>query len=195
MKPIYIIFEGPEKTGKTKQSKLLRSYLLKIGMIPHILSYSDIILDTVTNTRFKTEVVYNELFKIFNLINKSSYDNCMILNGSHIGESVYSPLYKNYDGDYVFNIEENYSKMGFWDRVFLFVFLDKPENLIDRTKFLDDESFKKERKRLLKELSLFKRANIFSKIENKKLIYPNRLTDEEIHKQIIDFIEMKKEVF
>ena len=50
--------------------------------------------------------MYDDMFKMM-MNNKEDGVN-MIFNRSHLGESVYSPLYRNYSGDYIFDIEKKY---------------------------------------------------------------------------------------
>jgi len=126
------IFEGLDRTGKGTQIQNLKRYLEEKGQLCHVVHYSNIKGDSI---EIRSKQYYQEMF---GLIKFATYNNInLILDRAHGGETVYSPIYRNYSGDYVFEIES-----GFGNRVLqnirLFVFIDKPENLINRE---DGESF------------------------------------------------------
>ena len=52
--------------------------------------------------------MYDDMFKL--MINSKDKDINLIFNRSHLGETVYSPLYRGYSGDYIFDIEKKYTK-------------------------------------------------------------------------------------
>ena len=55
-----------------------------------------------------SQKLYDDMFKL--MIASKDKDINIIFNRSHLGESVYSPLYREYSGDYVFDIEKRYVK-------------------------------------------------------------------------------------
>lgn len=176
-----VIFEGPDNTGKDTQQKLLiKNYrnnyfqVLKYSSLPFAKDDWEEHLDYSTR-------LYNRMFA---LLASSSTD--FILNRSHLGESVYSPLYRNYTGDYVFKLEENWLNLIDENEIFLIVFTNTGEELINRD---DGLSFYTNIDEAETENEYFIRAFQKSKIKNKILIEVGTKSREEISKEIINFIE------
>jgi len=161
-----IIFEGPDNVGKTTQINLLRNYFAnknKTFILHHSSNYK------VPPEKHK-ELAKKEYLTIFNL------NEDIICDRLHGGEYVYGPIYRNYNGDFVFDLESE---------GYLIVLIDEPKNLIKRD---DGKSFSidLEKKRL--EIQRFK--EFYEKSNLKKiLININGKSIEEVHQIIIDFLD------
>jgi thymidylate kinase len=112
----------------------------------------------------------------------------LIFDRSHIGEYVYGPLYRNYSGDYIFDIEKLYVNKPFFKDIFLFIFVDSPENLIKRE---DGLSFSTEMEMKIKEIQLFKEYHSKSNIMHKYLINVDKLSIDDVHKLIKDILNLE----
>jgi thymidylate kinase len=172
-----IIFEGPDRTGKDTQIQLLQSHFVKVDHMFHVLHYSG--FKGVTNKKaFQfSKAYYQSMFEMLNHLD--CYYN-LILNRSHLGEYVYGQMYRGYSGNYVFNIEKDF--MDMMADMYLFVFFDKPENLIKRD---DDNSFTTDIAKKTEEIERFQEAFKKSHIKNKYLIEIEGQSPEDIHEFIV----------
>jgi len=166
-----IIFEGPDNVGKTTQIELLRNYFAKKGK-PFIITKSSN-YKNVTPEEHK-KLCIKEYKTIFNL--GKTID--IIADRLHGGEYVYGPIYRGYDGNYVFNFENHKS--------FLIVLIDNPENLIKRD---DGLSFSTDYNKKKLEIEKFKEFYEKSFIENKILINIEGRSINEVFEIIKNFIE------
>ena len=179
MKNKIIIFEGLDRCGKNTQIKLLLPILSNLPtQVLHYCGFKG--LSKEENIKYN-QSLYNDLF----LLIKQSKNRNLIFNRSHIGEYVYSPLYRNYSGDYIYNIEKKYIDEKFWQNIYLITFVDKTENLINRE---DGKSFSIDKKQKLKKIKLFKEATNKSFIKNKIIININNKSIETVHKNIKKFL-------
>jgi len=174
-----IIFEGPDNCGKSTQIKRLLKHL--IDRPTYVIHYSGIPGITPEEALKANHILYNDMFY---LISEAYLQNRnLIFDRSHIGEYVYGPMYRHYNADYIFDIEEMYSHTEYFSKIKLFVFVDEPENLIKRE---DGQSFSIELENKQKEISLFKEAFAKSFISDKWLININNKSIDEISNAITD---------
>jgi len=166
-----IIFEGPDNVGKTTQIELLRNYFAQKGKSFIITKSSN--YKNVSPEKHK-QLCIKEYKTIFNL--GKTID--IIADRLHGGEYVYGPIYRGYDGNYVFNFENHKS--------FLIVLIDNPENLIKRD---DGLSFSTEYDKKKLEIEKFKEFYEKSFIENKILINIENKNIKEVFELIKNFIE------
>jgi len=166
-----IIFEGPDNVGKTKQAELLRNYFAKKGK-PFIITKSSN-YKNVTPEEHK-KLCIKEYKTIFNL--GKTID--IIADRLHGGEYVYGPIYRGYDGNYIFNFENH--------KAFLIVLIDNPENLIKRD---DGLSFSTDYDKKKLEIEKFKEFYKKSFIENKILINIEGKNINEVFEIIKNFIK------
>lgn len=183
-KPIFVILEGSDNTGKDTQQKLLQTHFK--DDIFHCFHYSGLNFDTKEEHIVYSTRMYDDMFKLMcECLVFSGLGRNFIFNRSHLGEAVYSPLYRDYDGDYVFDIEREYvDRLN--DNLYLIVLTDDPETVIKRD---DGMSFYKDIQGVTKEIEYFKRAFIKSLIKNKTLININNKSPREVNSEIIDFIQ------
>lgn len=172
-----IIFEGLDNTGKGTQIKNIRKAFKDKGFI---ISHSNFIKG-FSNTEYKqmAEKEYSNMFKILNT------DVDIICDRLHGGEMVYGQIYRNYNGDYVLDLELDYY-LDEIDDLFLFVFIDNPQNLISRD---DGLSFSTNLDDKKEEIALFERFYSRSIIKNKKLININNKSINKVKEEILSFIK------
>lgn len=114
----------------------------------------------------------------------------IIFNRSHLGETIYSPLYRGYSGDYVFDIENNYVN-DLRENLYLITFINDPDIILSRD---DGKSFYKDAEGVKAEVNGFQRAHRLSKIKNKLLINVGNMTPEEISNIIIIFLNQPQKI-
>lgn len=175
-----VIFEGCDLSGKDTQIKeLLPKFIDKPTQVFH---YSAIKGLTKQESKKYSKLLYLDTFRIM----KQSYNKRhILLNRFHIGEFVYSPLYRKYKGDYIFALEKRFTKYEFWDSIYLITFIDTPENLISRE---DGQSFSIDLKMKQKEIDLFKEATEKSLIKHKIVINISGKTIGEVHQEVCKFL-------
>jgi hypothetical protein len=118
----------------------------------------------------KIAIYDNDLFKYqktsfeygFKLLSEK-HNIPIIFNRFHLGECVYSPLYRGYSGNYVFDMEQDYSIYKI-DNIKLILLTTSDFS------FLKDDGKSFNFKRKTEEQELFKFAFNRSKIKNKKII-------------------------
>lgn len=173
-----IILEGLDNTGKTTQINNIREEFNSSFFLTFHLSN--------IKTKKWTKESYKGYFKnlyveYFELIESDEYD--LLFDRFHLGEFVYSPIYRNYSGDYVFQLEEIIENKN---NVYLIVLIDEVKNLLKRE---DGKSHSIKIEDKQKEIDLFIEAFNKSKIKNKLLININGKTEQEVFKEIKDFVK------
>jgi thymidylate kinase len=163
---IYII-EGPDNVGKGTQIRNIKKYLEEKDRLVHVMHYSNI---KGQNIEKRSQIYYEQMFQLCQFSLLQNFD--LILDRAHLGEYVYSPIYRNYSGKYVFDIEKKFDL----DKIILFVFTARSEDLISRE---DGLSFSIELDKKQHELDFFKKAFELSNIKHKHLI---DITNKDIDK-------------
>lgn len=175
----FIIIEGPDRVGKDTQSKLLQLKLIKERLPIHMFHYSGVKGIPKEKIKEYSELMYTDMFKIMKEAYKA--ERSLIFNRSHIGEYIYSPMYRDYDGSYIFDIEKKFIDEEFWIHIFLIVLVDEPQNLIDRD---DGDSFSISLDKKKEEIDRFTGAIRKSKIKFKKLINIKGMSIDDVHREI-----------
>ena len=174
-----IIVCGADALGKSTQIALIEKEFEKLAAAVHIIHYSNIKLDTNDAIKVASQIRYREMFKLMSVVPDN---NVLIFDRAHLGETVYSPIYRNYNGDFVFDFEKDYVKREHPETK-LIVFTDTPEAVIERDKKRGDGlSFSLDIDKKKQELEAFERAYEMSSL-NKKLIHLNGRSPEEIWEQ------------
>jgi hypothetical protein len=132
--------------------------------------------------------MYDDMFKM--MLNNNEDNINMIFNRSHLGESVYSPLYRGYSGDYIFDIEKKYAEK-LRSKLYLITLTNDPHTILKRD---DGKSFYGNEEEVKAEIDGFNRAHRLSKIKNKLLINIGTMSAEEVSHIIIDFLMHKNSV-
>ena len=95
-----IIIEGPDRVGKDSLIRNLNNRFYKENLVN--IHYSAIHpYDKKMSIRELSENINRTMFNLLN----TNFN--FILNRAHLGEMVYAPKYRNYPGDYVFELEKN----------------------------------------------------------------------------------------
>ena len=180
MEPIYIILEGPDRCGKDTQQNLIVKNISH--RVFHKLHYSALpFQDKEKHIMYSTKL-YDEMFK--NMSALSTYNINAIFNRSYLSESVYAPLYRNYNGDYVFDIEKRYvNKLR--QELYLITLTNDPHTILKRD---DGKSFYGNEEEVKAEVDGFNRAHRLSKIKNKLLLNIGTMSANEVSNIIIDFL-------
>lgn len=196
-----IILEGPDNTGKDTQQKLIIKNLYKQeGLVFQTHHFSNCPFTTKKDHIAYSKQMYTDMFRIIN-------EYCIkgisaIFNRSHLGEAVYSPLYRNYDGDYVFRIEKKFKDSYFkkwndpeapsmsygekiFDQIYLIVFVGDKNVIFSRD---DKLSFYKDAEGVQKERELFERAFEKSIIPHKCIIDVTGKDIDEVNRIVMKFL-------
>jgi len=176
------MFSGPDRTGKTTQIKNLKKYLEEKGELAHVLHYSNI---KGNNIRERSEEYYKQMFKLIKCATNNQIN--LIFDRCHDGEAVYGPIYRDYSGDFVYEIESAFGNK-ILQNIILFVFIDNPERLIGRE---DGESFTVELEKKKNEINKFIEFHDQSKIKNKKLINIVEYSPEQVFEEMKNYLEGK----
>jgi len=131
--------------------------------------------------------MYNQMF---NIMKEAPKNVNYIFNRSHLGETVYSPLYRGYSGDYVFDIEKHYVNT-LRENLYLITLTNDAHIIMDRD---DGKSFYTNEEEVKAEIDGFNRAYRLSKIKNKLMINIGTMSAEDISKIIIDFLNHKNTI-
>lgn len=176
-----IIIEGPDNVGKSTLINNIKKTFNTSTF--HTLHYSNVRQPTIEEHIEYSSLLYKEMFSICDFITKNQNSNT-ICDRSHIGEMVYSPLYRNYSGDYVLYIEKEQSNL---DDYILIVLIDDPNNLIKRDDGLSHsvDPYKKQQ-----EIDLFKDAYNKSLIKNKLLVDVSKYDEKQLAKFTTELIKL-----
>ncbi len=179
-----VIFEGPDRVGKSTQINLLLKHLWQnFCLTPQVIHFGHIGGLSDIETKTYSYHLYNEMFSSWRF-NKFPY----IYDRSHIGEAVYGPLYRGYSADYIYELENEYRQN--LSNVFLITLVNSPSELLLREDGLSLKKDGEDPNKLKKiEIDRFKKATSLSLIPNKKIIDCKGKTPEQVHEEIIKFIQ------
>lgn len=160
------IFEGMDNCLKDTLIQLFRftlppqTQILKYNSPPH----------GISNVEMWQKAHFEDMFELIKTSLNNSSRN-LILNRAHLGEYVYSPIYRGYEGDWIFDLEKSFlASSGIYQAdIKLFVFYDSDNSKLctreDGKSFngSDFENMNKERGRFLKafEKSLITHKKLF----------------------------------
>lgn len=177
----FIIIEGTDNTGKDTQQNLI---IEKVNnLVFQKLHYSSLPFKGDKEKHISySQKLYDDMFKLMVLSKENDIN--LIFNRSHLGETVYSPLYREYSGDYVFDIEKNYVHL-LRKELYLITLTNDPHTILKRD---DGKSFYGNEEEVKAEVDGFNRAHRLSKIKNKLLLNIGTMSAEEVSNIIIDFL-------
>ena len=182
MKSKFIIKEGPDRVGKdTQQDLIVKNMPTKVF---HKIHYTSVPFKGEQGTTYSARM-YTDMFEMMLSLKNKNIN--IIFNRSHLGESIYAPLYREYNGDYVFEIENKYVN-SLRENLYLITLVNNTKTLVNRD---DGNSFYESEEGLKAEVDGFNRAHIKSKIKNKLKINVGTMTAEEISFIITDFLQSK----
>ena len=182
----YIIIEGTDNVGKDTQQDLIIKKLS--DTVFHKLHYSSLPFKDAEGFDDKkmhatySKKMYDDMFKV--MMNCKDKDINFIFNRSHLGETIYSPLYRGYSGDYVLDIEKKYTK-ALREELYLITLVNDPHTILKRD---DGKSFYGNEEEVMAEVDGFKRAHRLSTIKNKLLVNVGTMNADEVSNIIIDFL-------
>ena len=189
----FIILEGPDRVGKDTQQDLIIKNMSEY--VFHKLHYSSLPFkdDIEKHTTYSKEL-YESMFLLMmksKLVFKNGdSDINLIFNRSHLGETVYSPLYRGYSGDYVFDIEKKYTK-ALREDLYLITLVNDPHTILKRD---DGKSFYGNEEEVKAEVDGFKRAHRKSTIKNKLLVNVGTMSAIEVSNILIEFLQHENTV-
>lgn len=175
----YIILEGPDNCGKSTQASLIIKNLDHLTF--HKLHYSSLPFDS-DQSRYYSSIMYRQMFAMMEKL-KFTKTN-LIFDRSHLGESVYSDLYRGYSGDYVFDIENGYVN-SLKNHLYLITLINNHNIIADRD---DGKSTYSNTDDIETEVRSFMESHKKSNINNKLLVDVGNMDENEVNKMIVDFI-------
>lgn len=175
-----LLIEGCDNVGKGTQIEYIKKYVEEKYNCPvHYMHYSNI--KGAKNIRAVSEELYKQMFEIVS----KDYGNCLIIcDRSHLGEAVYSPIYRGYDGDYIFDLEK---EADLKTNVGLLVFTETAENLIKRD---DGLSFSIDIDKKNDEIARFKAAYDKSILIKKFIELKGRGKEEIFEQEVKPFVDV-----
>jgi thymidylate kinase len=185
----FIIIEGTDNVGKDTQQDLI---IAKVSdLVFHKIHYTSLpFADTSIKNQYAnySKKMYNDMFKL--MMNCKDDDINIIFNRSHLGETIYSPLYRGYSGDYIFDIEKKYTK-ALRENLYLITLVNDPHTILSRD---DGNSFYGNEEEVKAEVDGFTRAHRLSSIKNKILINIGTMSAEEVSNILIDFLNQENTI-
>ncbi len=177
----FIIIEGTDNVGKDTQQNLIIEKMNEY--VFHKFHYSSLPFkdDKEMHANYSKKM-YDDMFKV--MMNCKDKDINFIFNRSHLGETIYSPLYRGYSGDYVFDIEKKYTN-ALREDLYLITLTNDPHTILKRD---DGKSFYGNEEEVKAEVDGFKRAHRLSTIKNKLHIDVGTMSAIEVSNIIIDFL-------
>ena len=174
-----LLIEGCDNVGKGTQIEYIKKYEEEKYNCPvHYMHYSNI--KGAKDVRAVSEELYRQMFKIVG----ADYGNCLIIcDRSHLGEAVYSPIYRGYNGDYIFDLEK---EADLKTKVGLLVFTETAENLIKRD---DGLSFSIDVDKKNDEIARFKAAYDKSILTKKFIELKGRGKEEIFEQEVKPFVD------
>ena len=179
----FIIIEGVDNVGKDTQQNLIIKNLQELTF--QTLHYSTLPFKNPEAYKEYSTKMYDDMFRMMLALDNSHIS--LIFNRSHLGEAVYSPMYRNYSGDYVFDIEKPYVN-SLKDKLYLITLVGDPQILKMRD---DGLSHSSELSNIENEVRLFTKAHKMSNIKNKLLINIGSMNAIDVNNHIMDFLEEK----
>lgn len=177
----FIIIEGVDRVGKDTQIQLIIERLN--SLVFHKVHYSSLPFKNDNEKHITySRKMYDDMFKLMTSSKENNIN--IIFNRSHLGESVYSPLYRGYSGDYVFDIEQNYVN-DLRENLYLITIVNDPHIVWNRD---DGKSLSKNEEEIKAEIDGFQRAHRLSKIKNKLFLNVGTMSAYDISSIIIDFL-------
>jgi thymidylate kinase len=189
----FIILEGLDNVGKDTQQDLIIKNMS--SHVFHKLHYSSLpFKDDKDKHATYSKKLYETMFQLMmksKLANKpGDLDINLIFNRSHLGEAVYSPLYRGYSGDYVFDIEKKFTKVLRED-LYLITLVNDPHTILKRD---DGKSFYGNEEEVKAEIDGFTRAHRKSTIKNKLFVNVGTMSAIEVSNILVDFLSHENTV-
>lgn len=151
----------------------------------HTLHYSNVKQPSKEDVMKYSAKLYKEMFDLMFFVSARESAG-VICDRSHLGEMVYGPIYREYTGEYVLDIEQTFKNIHpIWDNLVLVTMYDEPENLIARD---DGLSFSTDLSKKTTEINNFKAAHEKSLIKHKLLLNIKDHNAEQAIQAVLAFI-------
>jgi hypothetical protein len=118
-------------------------------------------MDDKSKIKDYSKQYYENMFSSFTKVQGS-----FIMDRGHISEAVFSNMYRDYDGSYVFDLELKHNIND--DNTFLIYLYDNPKSVMSRE---DGDSLSTTEAAIQEEINKFKCAVDKSNIKNKLVVY------------------------
>jgi thymidylate kinase len=183
---MFIILDSPDRCGKDSHIQAIKNHFNDKHF--QVLHYGHTKQESNDKVIAYNKAMYSDMFDM--MIEAHAKGRNLILNRSHLGEAVYSPKYRKYSGDYVFDIEQQYANyLPIWDNIMLIVLVGEPEKILKRD---DGNSYYSSVEDIQEEIDAFKEAAIKSRIKNKIIIHTDYYTLPVSIDRVIEFIKNNK---
>tara|TARA_R100000734_G_C3299731_1_gene90503 strand:+ start:182 stop:775 length:594 start_codon:yes stop_codon:yes gene_type:complete len=183
----FIIIEGTDNVGKDTQQNLIIERVS--NLVFHKLHYSSLPFRDDKDLHAKySRKMYRDMFEM--MMACKDKDINLIFNRSHLGETVYAPLYRGYSGDYVLDIEKDYVK-ALRENLYLITLTNDPHTILKRD---DGKSFYGNEEEVKAEVDGFKRAHRLSKIKNKLHVHVGNMSAMDVSHLILSFLKHENSV-
>ena len=183
----FIIIEGTDNVGKDTQQNLIIERMS--NHVFHKLHYSSLpFRDDKTLHATYSKKMYDDMFKM--MMECKDKDINLIFNRSHLGETVYAPLYRGYSGDYVLDIEKKYVK-ALRENLYLITLTNNPHTILKRD---DGKSFYGNEEEIKAEIDGFNRAHRLSGIKNKLHIDVGTMSAIDVSHLILNFLKRENTI-
>jgi len=197
----HIIIEGGDSLGKNMLLEKLCDYFNYNNIIIRHFDKPPKNLTPKETLQFQFEVFYKEML-FADYINENIdsdewgyHENILIWNRSHLGEYVYSQMFRGISKKDVANKLKLLEERNLSNNRFLITLTAGSKFFLAQE---DGESFSQNLEQKTRELQLFKEAHALSLISNKKLIKVNKGNNyrdkDEIFNEVLNFIEEKNEM-
>lgn len=188
------IFEGMDNCLKDTLIQLFRATL---SPQTQILKYNSP-PKGVANVELWQKAHFEDMFDLIKANIDSSSRN-LILNRAHLGEYVYSPIYRGYEGNWIFDLEKSFLRSSdfYHSNIKLFVFYDSNNSNLhfredgNSLSNNDNENLDKERGRFLQafEKSMISNKRIFDLSD-----YPDDSKDEKNQVNVKSILKLLLEI-
>lgn len=179
-----VIFESPDNCFKTTNVETLAKEFFKRNLLVHQLHYTSLGLTNIN----QTIQISTQLYKHGFMLPFNTRSDSFIMDRFHFGEMVYGKIYRNYEADFIYDIERKVRDLNpkWWNKsVYSITLYDDVENLIERD---DGKSFTTDPDKKQYEIERFILASEKSFIKNKMLIRVTGETKENLAKKITNFV-------
>lgn len=196
----HILVEGGDRLGKNLLIKSLCDYFNYDNITIRHFGKPPKGMNPKETLDYQMEAFYKELLFIKQIRELDGdhqyFNNTVIWNRSHLGEYVYSQMFRGIDKKDIKTKLQKYEKDNFDENTYLITLTADAEFFLSKE---DGESFSQNIHQKTQELELFKEAHRLSVIQNKKIIKVNKDNDfrdkDNIFKEVLLLIENKNPLY
>lgn len=184
-----IIFEGPDNVGKGTQIERVVKKFTELEIPTTVVHCSNFKVEESENKTERQQEIsqafYKRIMQLINLYNEKidGKEQVLVLDRSHLGETVYAPLYRKYSGNYVYKLEWDIKEP---DKVLVLTMVTDIDTLLKRE---DGKSFTADADKRKLEIDAFVRAANDTRFENSYLLNVSDKSVGEVSEAIDAIIE------